>query len=134
VTVTQSNGTDIEEDKELDKDKELEIKKDIIMTPDEAEYIKVLETIPNYPIDRARDIEYYHNLETKYPALDLTEAIKDWSIYKLDKPLKPKDNPRAQINTSFKNYVKWGKCLKGGNNGGHTQKFRCQDEGIGISL
>jgi hypothetical protein len=54
----------------------------------------------------------YHRLKERYPPLDLIESAKDWREYKADTPLKPKDNPRSQFNTSCKNYIKWGKNLK----------------------
>ena len=84
----------------------------VILNPDEAAFISILEAIKGYPIDRVKDVEMYKTLQERYPDLSLIEALKDWHIYKLDNPLKPKDNPRAQINTSFKNCVKWGKNHK----------------------
>lgn len=115
VTVTQGNETDI--DKELERD--IDIDKDIIiMTADESKFINILSSIKNYPVDRVKDLEMYKTMQERYPTLNLLEAIEDWKQYKLDKPLEKKSNPRAQINTSFKNYVSWGKCLKGGVNSG----------------
>lgn len=84
----------------------------IILNPDEAAFISILETVKSYPIDRVKDIEMYKTLQQRYPDLNLIESLRDWHIYKLDNPLKPKDNPRAQINTSFKNCVKWGKNIE----------------------
>lgn len=117
VTVTQGNETDIdiELDKELDIDKEKEI---IIMSDEESKFINILSGVKNYPLDRAKDLEMYKTMQERYPTLNLLEAIEDWKQYKLDKPLEKKSNPRSQINTSFKNYVSWGKCLKGGENSG----------------
>jgi predicted phage replisome organizer len=114
VTVTDGNGTDIdiEEDKELDIDKDIDKENIIIMTDDEAKFINILSKIPNYPLDREKDLEMYKTMEERYPTLNLVEAIEDWRQYKLDKPLTAKSNSRSQINTSFKNYAKWGKCLK----------------------
>lgn len=90
-----------------------ECKEDIIvLTPLENEILKTLSTVENYPLDREKDLDMIKRLEKRYPQLDLVESIKDWATYKLDKPLKKKDNPRSQINTSCKNYVKWGKNLK----------------------
>ena len=84
-------------------------------------FIKVLETIPKYPIDRKKDLEMYNTMKERYPKLDLLEAIEDWKQYKLDKPLEDKSNARSQINTSFKNYSNWGKCLIGGGTNGSTR-------------
>jgi len=83
-----------------------------IMSQEESQYISVLEKIPLYPIDREKDLSYYHELEQRYPKIDLLEMIKDWESYKLDKPLKKNDNPRSQINTQCKLCIKWNKCLK----------------------
>lgn len=107
--VTQCNATDIDIDKELDIDKEKDI---YIMSQDQKAFIDVLAKIKNYPLDLQKDIDMYHRLTERYPNLDLIESIKDWSTYKIDKPLKPKDNPRSQINTSFKNYVEWNRNIK----------------------
>ncbi|GEM_PF-2549327 len=84
----------------------------IVMTSEESEFIKVLETISNYKSDRKKDLDFYKTLQERYPSLDLVQAIKAWKIYKLDKPLTDKSNPRSQINTSFKKYVEWGKYIK----------------------
>ena len=92
----------------------------IILSDDENKFIKVLEAIPKYPLDRHRDLEMYKTMEKRYPELDLVQAIEDWRLYKLDKPLKDNSNARSQINTSFKNYVRWGKCLKEDGNGANN--------------
>jgi len=84
----------------------------IIMNFEQKDFIKTLKTIENYPLDIAKDIEYFNILEQRYPQLDLVEAVKDFATYKLDNPFKKKDNPRSQLNTSCKNYTKWGKCIK----------------------
>lgn len=94
----------------------------IVLTSDESEFIKVLESIPSYPLDREKDKDYYHVLEKRYPELDLLQAINDWAIYKKDKPLKTKDTPRSQINNAFKKYVEWKKNLKSQNIGKEKQK------------
>lgn len=86
----------------------------IVLNPEEAQFIKILEEVKNYPLDRQKDLDMYNRLQERYPTLNLIESLKDWTAYKLDQPLKTKDNPRSQINTSFKKYVEWGKNLKGG--------------------
>ena len=86
----------------------------IILTPTQEQFFEVLKSIPNYPFNQEADLNMFNRLTERYPTLDLVEALKDWREYKSDHPLKPKDNPRSQFNTSCKNYVKWGKCQKGG--------------------
>ncbi|KNF09317.1 hypothetical protein CLPU_3c00950 [Gottschalkia purinilytica] len=83
-----------------------------ILTQNEEDFLKVLNTIDNYPFDREKDLKMYHTLKERYEQLDMLEAIKQWSAYKLDEPLKAKSNARSQINTAFKKYIEWGKCLK----------------------
>lgn len=115
VTVTDGNETDIDIDIDKELDKELELDKDIyIMSDDESKFIELLSKIDKYPLDRKKDLEMYKSLEERYPSLNLLEAIEQWKMYKLDQPLKVKSNPRSQINSAFKKYVEWGKCLKVG--------------------
>ena len=83
-----------------------------ILSNDEQAFLEILEKIKNYPLDREKDLEMYKTLGERYPELDLLEAIESWRLYKLDKPLTKKSNPRSQINNSFKKYVEWGRCLK----------------------
>jgi DNA-binding transcriptional regulator YhcF (GntR family) len=111
VRTTEGQQKDINNN---DNNENKEINNIIIINPEEAQFLKVLETIQNYPLDRKKDLDMYKRLKERYPELDLIESIKDWAMYKQDKPLKAKDNPRSQINTSFKNYVKWGRNLKKG--------------------
>ncbi len=89
-------------------------KKDLIyvLTADEERFLNTLSKIENYPLDRKRDLKLYQTLAERYPQLDLIAAIEQWAAYKLDKPLNGKSNPRSQINTAFKKYLEWGKCLK----------------------
>jgi len=103
---TSCQYTDI--DQELDIEKE----KTIILTSDEDAFFKALQLVKNYPFDREKDLEMYEKLKERYPQLDLVESIKDWSTYKIDKPLKDKCNPRSQINTSCKKHVEWGRNLR----------------------
>lgn len=104
-------------------------KKDLIyvLTAAEEAFLNILATIENYPLDRNRDLELYRTMAERYPQLDLIAAIEQWATYKLDKPLTDKSNPRAQINTAFKKYTEWGKCLEGGGNSGRSIRNRRQD-------
>lgn len=83
-----------------------------ILSNDEKQFLETLGEIKNYPLDREKDLEMYKTLKERYPELDLLEAIENWKLYKLDKPLTKKSNARSQINNAFKKYVEWGKCLK----------------------
>ncbi len=89
------------------------LKKDIIyLSEEEAQLIKILEGVSNYPLDREKEIEMLKRLSDKYSTLDIISVVKDWAIGKIDKPLKKKDNPRSQINTWCKNADAWGKNKK----------------------
>lgn len=89
-------------------------KNNIILTKEEEEFISILRTVENYPLDREKDVEMFQKLKAKYPTLNILETTKDWAIYKMDKPLKKGDNPRSQLNTSCGNYIKWRKHTKEG--------------------
>ncbi len=106
VTVTHSHATDIDIDIDIDNNNV------ILLQPDEQEFLQTLQTVKGYPLDREKDIGMYYTLQQRYPQLNILESVKDWSVLKLDKPLKPKENPRAQINTSCKKHVEWGRNLK----------------------
>lgn len=83
-----------------------------ILTDDERKFMETLSKVENYPLDRKKDLRLFHSLAEKHPELDLNDAAEQWQIYKLDQPLKPNSNPRAQISNSFRKYVDWGICLK----------------------
>ena len=91
-------------------------KKDLIyvLTATEERFLNTLARVENYPLDRNRDLELYRTMAERYPQLDPVAAIEQWAAYKLDQPLTEKSNPRSQINTAFKKYLEWGKCLNEG--------------------
>lgn len=125
---TQSQEEE-EEEEEKEEEKEKDIDKDIIiLSNQEEQFIRILEKIDNYPLDRKKDLEMYKTLEGRYPELNLVDAIEDWRLYKLDKPLKSNSNARSQINTSFKFYVKWGKCLKGATDGRKSKQDNAKNK------
>lgn len=76
------------------------------------EHLEVLRSVAGYPLLPKTDADFLAKLETDYPALDLLETLKSWAAYKLDKPLKPKESPRAQIRTWAKNDSQWGRNQK----------------------
>lgn len=86
--------------------------KEIIMSPEEAEYMAELKKVTNYPWDIKKDLELFNTLKARYPDVDIMAVVQDWRIHKLSDPLKPKSNPRGQINTFCKNAHKWGKNRK----------------------
>jgi hypothetical protein len=91
--------------------KEITISK-INLSDIQKDFIEILKTIDNYPLDIESDIKMYEDLSKKFPALDLQRAIEKFAIYKQDKPLTKNSNARSQIYTSFEKYVEWGECLK----------------------
>lgn len=63
-------------------------------------YLKILaelKKVAGYPFDPAKDMELITALVGDFPGLNLLTEVKQWAIYKLDKPLKPKSNPRLQF-------------------------------------
>jgi len=56
-----------------------------------------LKQVPDFPDDYTRNLTFIRALAVDYPNLDLLEQAKKWRVYKLDKPLKPKSNPRLQF-------------------------------------
>lgn len=88
--------------------------KPIILTSSQDRFMGILKGIEGYKLDMIKDLEMYERMESKYPNLDLVEAIEQFAMYKMDKPLSKSSNARAQISTSFKKYDEWGKCKKGG--------------------
>ena len=112
VTKSQQRGnkevTTNKNDKNDNNDKEIII----VLTQEEQQIINVLKTVKDYPLDREKDLDMIKRLTDKHPKVDLQAAIKSWSIYKLDHPLKEKDNPRAQINTWCSNCVKYNRDIK----------------------
>ncbi len=104
--------TDPEEKEKENYIKEKESARQVVLLPDEVEYIATLETVEDYPVDRKTDLEYYHTLQVRYPQLNVLDTVRDWAIYKKDKPLQENSSPRAQINTFCKNDVRWGRNLK----------------------
>jgi phage replication O-like protein O len=110
------------------------LKKDIyILSQQEQELITVLEAVKKYPLDREKEIDMYKRLQDRYPTLNIIAVVKEWTISKLDKPLKAKDSPRSQINTWCSNAIEWGKNLKekegvkGGNNRDTTENKKPSD-------
>ncbi|MDP4128473.1 MAG: DUF4373 domain-containing protein [Bacillota bacterium] len=93
-------------------DQSIEDDNTIILQPYESEFISILQSLRDYPLDRVKDLEMLKTLEQRYPTLDIVESLKDWYIYKQDKPLKEKDNPRLQINTWCKKAIQYGKNIK----------------------
>jgi len=83
-----------------------------ILTEEEKEFLEVLAEIPGYPFDRNKDLQVYKKQQELYPDMDMVKAIKQWQMYKLDRPLKPNANPRSQISNSFRKYNEWGICKK----------------------
>ncbi len=67
------------------------------ITTEEREILSTLKTIPNYPLDYLKDIDLLRQLSVEFPTIDIREEIKRFAVYKMDKPLTKKSNPRLQI-------------------------------------
>jgi hypothetical protein len=84
---------------ELQSEKESSWEEKIL--PDASQYERAvlheLKQVPGWPSDYAKDLAFIRTLAVDYPQVDLLEQAKRWRTYKLDKPLKPKSNPRLQF-------------------------------------
>lgn len=78
----------------------------------EKKFINELREIENYPLDINKDISLLKKLSGDFPQVDPIEAIKAWSINKLDNPLDEKSKPRSQIRTWFSKGNEWGQYKK----------------------
>lgn len=98
-----SLSIDLGEEEEQEEEQEEEYKNN---------YLNILVKIKNYPFDEKTDIEMIQRLTEKYPTVDLLKVLQDYAINKLDKPIRPKDNPRSQLNTFCKKAEEWGTSQK----------------------
>lgn len=56
-----------------------------------------LKQVPGFPSDYSKNLAFIRTLAVDFPDLDLLEQAKKWRVYKLDKPLLKKSNPRLQF-------------------------------------
>lgn len=76
-------------------------------TPTERLILHEFKQIKGYPLDVPTDLEHIRSLTVDYPTVDLLDEAKKWRTNKLDKPLKPKSNPRLQFRNWCANAAKW---------------------------
>lgn len=81
----------------------------LVNDPFLRELLNILQDIKNYPLDMGADTGFIQQLLIDYPALDIKEELKKWAIYKLDKPLTSKSNPRSQFRNWCKKAAEWQK-------------------------
>lgn len=77
------------------------------LTQTECEGLKMLKSVPNYPFEHDKDLDYLRTLFVDFPSVKALNEIKKWCTYKLDHPLKKTSNPRLQLRNWFENAVKW---------------------------
>jgi len=105
-------GSQQEQEQEEEYNNNNKQEQTLILTSEQSEYFNILKTIPDYPFDTAKDLDYYIIMEGRYPSIDLVQAVEDFKIYKMDKPFENNSKHRSQLNTAFRNCVEWGKCIK----------------------
>lgn len=66
-------------------------------TPLERAILHELKQVPGFPGDYRKNLAFIRTLAVDFPDLDLLEQAKRWRVYKLDKPLLKKSNPRLQF-------------------------------------
>jgi len=76
-------------------------------TPTERLILHEFKQIKGYPLNVPTDLEHIRALAVDYPTVDLLDEAKKWRTNKLDKPLKPKSNPRLQFRNWVANAAKW---------------------------
>jgi hypothetical protein len=76
-------------------------------TPTERLILHEFKQIKGYPLDVPTDLEHIRALAVDFPTVDLLDEAKKWRTNKLDKPLKPKSNPRLQFRNWCANAAKW---------------------------
>jgi hypothetical protein len=96
-------------------------------TPTERLILHEFKQIKGYPLDVPTDLEHIRSLTVDYPTVDLLDEAKKWRTNKLDKPLKPKSNPRLQFRNWCANAAKWQserseRNGQGGRTSGSTRK------------
>lgn len=69
--------------------------------------LQTLKSVPDYPFNYEKDLEFIRALFVDFPSLDILEQTKAWSTWLIGKPLKKNSNPRSQIRNWCKNAVKW---------------------------
>jgi hypothetical protein len=79
-----------------------------------------LQKVKGYPMDPVTDIKYLIALAKDFPNLDLLQQVKTWAVYKLDKPLERKSNPRSQFRRWCQ--IDFEKQQKGGGNNGRGSR------------
>jgi hypothetical protein len=93
--VTPSHAIDTEGDRERDTDTEGE--GTASASSMELSILHELKGIDKYPFDYEKDLDYIRKLMVEYPDVDILAETKKWAVYKLDKPLTRKSNPRSQL-------------------------------------
>lgn len=69
------------------------------VTPSERAVLSHLQQITGYPFEYDRDLQLVRLLAVQFPKVDLVETARKWQVYKLDRPLEAKSNPRSQFRT-----------------------------------
>ena len=66
-------------------------------SPIELSIMKELKTITGYPFDYTKDLDYIRSMLVDFADLDVMDEVKKWAVYKRDRPLGQKSNPRLQL-------------------------------------
>ena len=69
--------------------------------------LQTFKSVPDYPFNYEKDLEFIRALFVDFPSLDILEQVKAWSTWLIGKPLKKNSNPRSQIRNWCKNAIKW---------------------------
>ena len=96
-------------------------------TENEREILHELHDIPGYPLDYLTDLAFIRELVISFPSIDLLLEAKKWRIYKLDKPLEKKSNPRSQFRNWCMKAQEWNKGSPNTRSGTNSKEVKADD-------
>lgn len=67
------------------------------MTETESAVLTELHAVQGFPCDTSKDLILIRTLAVEFSGVDLPLEARNWRVYKLDKPLDKKSNPRLQF-------------------------------------
>jgi len=96
------------------------------ITEEEKIILKMLSEIKGFPKRYEEDvitIKLIRSLEEEFPIVDPEELVKNWAVYKQDKPFKKGSSPRAQLRNQFRFASQRGMFLKSPGLKGEGRKY-----------
>lgn len=79
------------------------------LTTNQREILNILSNVESYKLDYKKDIQLIRQIFVDFPDINVLDEAKKWAVYKQDKPLTAKANPRSQFRNWCNNASKWQK-------------------------